>query len=564
MDTISIKAQVGDRIKRLLEKGYSSVDDLRTTIVQSFELGCDPATLGLCYKDEDEELFIMDFDDLKAAAWAAQARNTTLKIKAILDHHEPAVGHPIAPCPELAITQSVEIIDAEPVVQEEMPDTDLMAELKESICAIEKDLVGRQFSSDSDSDEEEKVPQEDTKRTETSEKTEKKEEKRDFRKFSFAEVFSKVEDVINNTEGKVNRKDLAKAFKQATDGTKVEQMFKNLSRQINQKGGCHKGGPKMKKFFRKMMNKFGIEEPKKCEKEQKCEKGKRTADQALGDKPVHRGITCDGCSTRNVVGVRYKCAECPDYDLCEECEAKDVHSHHTFLKVKTHQHIDVMESFRTDGAPAEPRPQGFSARGPREHPFGPPHGHPHGPPHGGPHGGPWGGRRGPHHWGRGQRANDEDNDMPMHGMKRMMKEFMKNMMGPGSENEGSTDEDKKQRKEDNLNKRPHLVYKPESAITGNPGEIAIIDLTVQNLTRWPCPLRSIQKTGGSDAIAFEALDIDAKLKYEDTEKFSVPVELPTAPGSYDLTLRFFGNKGTVTGEPINLKIEVADPQGSSI
>lgn len=67
MDNISIKAQVGDRIKRLLEKGYSSVDDLRSTIAQSFELGCDPATLGLCYKDEDEELFIMDYDDLKAA-----------------------------------------------------------------------------------------------------------------------------------------------------------------------------------------------------------------------------------------------------------------------------------------------------------------------------------------------------------------------------------------------------------------------------------------------------------------------------------------------------------------
>ena len=34
----SIKAQVGDRIKRLLEKKYSSVDDLKQTIAAAFEL----------------------------------------------------------------------------------------------------------------------------------------------------------------------------------------------------------------------------------------------------------------------------------------------------------------------------------------------------------------------------------------------------------------------------------------------------------------------------------------------------------------------------------------------
>lgn len=442
-----------------------------------------------------------------------------------------------------------------------------MAELKQSICAIEEDLgPNKEFSSDSESEEEEKLPQE-SQPAETAES--EKPEKQNFRKFRFADVFAEVEDTINNSEGRVNRKDLAHAFKKATDGTKLEQMFRNLSRQMKQR--CHgkKGPKKMHKFFEKMMNKFGRCEEKfsnKCQKKNESKAGKkRSAEEALGDKPVHHGITCDGCSNQNIAGVRYKCAECPDYDLCEECESKDVHSHHTFLKVKTHQHIDVMESFRTDGMPAEPRPQGFSARGPGHHGHGGPFGHPHGPPHHGPRGG-WGGRRGGrHNWGQGHRMGGDSEDMPMHGMKRMMKEFMKNMMGgPASDEEGSTDEEKKQRKEDNLNKRPQLLIKPENVIQGNPGEISIVDLTVQNMTRWPCPLRSIQKTGGSDTIAFEALDIDAKLKYSDTEKFSVPVELPTAPGSYDLTLRFFGNKGTVTGEPINLKIEVTDPEGSSI
>ena len=67
----SIKAQVGDRIKRLLEKKYSSVDDLKQTIAAAFELS--PNTqLGLTYKDEGEELTISDNSDFVAALEVAK------------------------------------------------------------------------------------------------------------------------------------------------------------------------------------------------------------------------------------------------------------------------------------------------------------------------------------------------------------------------------------------------------------------------------------------------------------------------------------------------------------
>lgn len=36
---------------------------------------------------------------------------------------------------------------------------------------------------------------------------------------------------------------------------------------------------------------------------------------------IHRSITCDGCRKHPLVGVRYKCMVCDDYDLCKDCES---------------------------------------------------------------------------------------------------------------------------------------------------------------------------------------------------------------------------------------------------
>jgi len=49
---------------------------------------------------------------------------------------------------------------------------------------------------------------------------------------------------------------------------------------------------------------------------------------------VHPGVVCDGCGS-GISGIRYKCSNCPDYDLCQACESKGgVHdASHVFLKI---------------------------------------------------------------------------------------------------------------------------------------------------------------------------------------------------------------------------------------
>lgn len=58
-------------------------------------------------------------------------------------------------------------------------------------------------------------------------------------------------------------------------------------------------------------------------------------DQAVKEGHIHRGITCNHCRIVPIRGLRYKCANCQDYDLCEGCEALEVHiKSHVFMKIR--------------------------------------------------------------------------------------------------------------------------------------------------------------------------------------------------------------------------------------
>jgi len=51
---------------------------------------------------------------------------------------------------------------------------------------------------------------------------------------------------------------------------------------------------------------------------------------------VHEGVICDGCGMAPLAGVRFKCAVCPNFDLCEVCESSGKHDvSHPMMKMKS-------------------------------------------------------------------------------------------------------------------------------------------------------------------------------------------------------------------------------------
>ena len=52
------------------------------------------------------------------------------------------------------------------------------------------------------------------------------------------------------------------------------------------------------------------------------------------ERPVHVGVQCDECQAAPIRGIRFKCTQCFNFDLCEVCEAKGIHDpEHPLVKI---------------------------------------------------------------------------------------------------------------------------------------------------------------------------------------------------------------------------------------
>ncbi len=62
--------------------------------------------------------------------------------------------------------------------------------------------------------------------------------------------------------------------------------------------------------------------------------GEKAASDAEDSGPrLHKRVTCDCCETNPIKGIRFKCLVCDDYDLCSQCEAKQIHKEHAMIRI---------------------------------------------------------------------------------------------------------------------------------------------------------------------------------------------------------------------------------------
>ena len=75
-------------------------------------------------------------------------------------------------------------------------------------------------------------------------------------------------------------------------------------------------------------------EPMKLKSQKKVEKKEEKKEETIKNN-VHGDYICDGCDADPIVGIRYKCAVCEDFDYCEKCEKIFGEKHgHPFLKIR--------------------------------------------------------------------------------------------------------------------------------------------------------------------------------------------------------------------------------------
>ena len=612
---LSLKVQNGDKVKRLLEKSYNNLAELKTTIEGSFK-NLAPNSYVLRYWDnEGDWLYIFDDSDLQALK-EYSLENNGKSVKLVVETQEKLAESGIEP---KKLSESifkepapVEIKDScvaeveaylQEQAQKQQEESKSLSELKETVSLPDEEDSHMEVEENIDESlkmvnelkeqlnnshldekpselnqesmeiieeqpvsiepviieevpvvaqeepsafeepdnvvmESEPVPEvEETIDTSNRNMEEEKSEapKEPAKDFDIMELFKKVNDVLNKDDEDFKPRDLFQTVRSSIQGTKAEAKIKKVKNQIRKGKGF---------FFKKIFNSFltGFNANQEDDK----------------PKPVHHSVTCDGCNKGPVVGVRYKCSECADFDLCEDCEAKDIHNHHVFLKLKNPMRVDIIYSHRTnDDSEAANSTHPPHVPPPQAPPAHPPHTMPPHPPHGqwgnqGNWGNPWRrhcGRRG----GRGNRRCNRN--MENNPLMQLAQQFLGGM----NEESNSPSPDRSQRPRQGQNwvtKRPSVIKKPDGPISGIAGGMAVVETTVQNQSPFPYILKNVTMLEADEGILFDQISTDVTLKRDESQDFCLAVQLPSTPGVYKAKFGFINKNNQQHGETLDVVFEV--------
>lgn len=78
-------------------------------------------------------------------------------------------------------------------------------------------------------------------------------------------------------------------------------------------------------------------------------------ERAMNEGMEHHSVTCDQCSAQPIRGIRWRCTNCPDFDLCSDCEATNMHD-------RTHIFEKIRVTLRSLSQPRQPQPVMYPGR----------------------------------------------------------------------------------------------------------------------------------------------------------------------------------------------------------
>ncbi len=230
------------------------------------------------------------------------------------------------------------------------------------------------------------------------------------------------------------------------------------------------------------------------------------------EKEVHDHIACDGCNLDPIVGVRYKCTQCPDFDLCEKCEAQGVHKHHLFLKICRQDQAPL--SIITQAGLAFPPPQPMPMSMPPPPPFPP----------------------------MMMRGEPRMCRPPM-GFLRGVHDFVRGWPRCWWGRRGKKD-------------MGRILGDPIVNLACAPGEIVHAQWTVQNVSGspWPVPLYIDRRRGD---IEFEKMVLlSSEVGNENKLTLNVPIKAPSNVGKHKIVLIMHDESGAWIGEKLKIHLTV--------
>jgi len=136
-----------------------------------------------------------------------------------------------------------------------------------------------------------------------------------------------------NQEAKETKKEVKKLAK-ALVKKAVNEELRNFKKEIESEISAVVS----KHFYQSLIQKNFEAQKKLNEMQSSISKLNELRDALNVEKNMHLGFACISCRQVPLLGIRYKCSVCKDYDLCQACEETSGQAHpHPFIKIRSQE-----------------------------------------------------------------------------------------------------------------------------------------------------------------------------------------------------------------------------------